>query len=346
MNSIFFKNPTLYTLNNKHLTKVTIMDWGATITDVKVYVPSTNSFRNIVLGTEHNNYQNQYAYFGATIGRFANRLKNAIFNDGNNIYKLNTPKGFKHCLHGGTEGFNRKQFKIVYKDYNNITLSLLSPDGDQGFQGNLQLFVRYSLNDDNELTISYEATSDKLTPINITNHSYWNLNTPDDCGLTADTQTILNHKLRVNSSKMLAIDSEGIPTSFVDITNTDFDFTSYQTISNILKKSSFTNTQGIDHPFVIEKNLNTPCAELLSDDDLVKLEVYSNYPSIQVYSGNCSQNQPSRNKNKKYQNHAGFAIEPEYYPNSANDPMLIKECPLLDNCSKFSKIIKYKIITK
>lgn len=340
----YSSNPKIFSLKNKNNTEVKIMDWGATILDIVVYIPSTDEFRSLVLGTSPENYSNQQCYMGSTIGRVANRIKNASFKLKGVEYKLDVPLGAKHCLHGGLKGFDKYRFTVLSQGTNNICFSILSPNGDQGFPGNVNLIVNYHLNDLDELTVNYAATSDEQTPLSITNHTYWNLDkkseTNSDCN-------IYKHKIRVNANNYVELNDQGFPNGKTpSVEDTIFDIRKEKILEDLIKAPVLKHNNGIDNAFVFHKTFDEANVVLKSSDDLVKLEVRTDYPSAQIYTANFFANQPSRLENKPYKDHAGIAIEPSYYPNHANERIFLRDNPLCSPDRPLRRFISYKIITQ
>lgn len=341
----YSSNPQIFELSNSNNTLVRIMDWGATILDVIVTLPSSGQQRNLVLGTLPDNYSNQLIYFGATIGRFANRIQNGQFKIDGTSYQITIPSWSKHALHGGINGFDKKRFTLVNKTKDSITLALVSPDGDQGFPGEVTLTVCYTLTDNNELQINYQATSTALTPINITNHSYWNLDgytdEPEKC-------TIRNHKLKINTDTYLPLDNEGIPLgTFAKVDNSIMDFRNAKPLTEVTKvPKELKTTKGLDHPYVFRNKANECKISVESCDGLVTLQMYTDYPAAHVYTANYLNEAPSRKPHRKYNDFGAIALEPEYYPNAINTQAFAKDCPVCGPKQDFKKFITFKIITK
>ena len=183
---------------------VQFMDWGATWLSCKV--PVNGEVREVLLGCKVEDYPHQTAYLGASVGRYANRIANAQFELGERTIQLVANQG-KHQLHGGKEGFDKRRWKVEECGQNFVRFSLVSPDGDQGFEGNVQVNVIYTLNDENSVKIEYEAESDKDTALNLTNHAYFNLENAEQ------GSDVRNHTLRLNADFYLPVDGEGIPNS-------------------------------------------------------------------------------------------------------------------------------------
>ena len=340
----YSQNPHLYTISNSLGTQATIMDWGATLVDVSVKIKKTNETRSLVINLNPSEYDKQYLYVGATIGRFANRIANGKFTINNKKYSITNRHNTKHVLHGGNDAFDQRRFKVIKQSKSEVTLYLKSPHLDQGFPGNLDFYVTYSIDEDNNFKISYKGKSDMVTPLNITSHAYWNLNSKN-CPIK--DISAFGHKIWVKANKYLPLDAEGIPTGeFKDVENSIFDLRKLTTITKELVNSNeLKPTHGFDHPFVID-DISKPFAYLESDDGLVSFLMSTNYPSAQVYFANFFAHTPSSKQGEEYSDYSSVAIEPEYYPDFVNNPKLSKDCPLLKPGEEFNKFINIKLIVK
>ena len=341
---IYSSNPTIFTLKNKKRTVIKIMDWGATILDVSVYIPSTNEQRSLILGTEPSKYNEQGAYMGATIGRVAGRIENAQFKLNRQTYRIPLFQNTKHSLHGGQMGFDKKRFTDLDYNQSSISLCLKSPHLDEGFPGNLNLIVNYKLTDNNEFIIEYYAKTDIETPINVTNHGYWNL---DKKTCSPSDYSIKEHKLRIESDRYLELSANSIPTgNFLNVENTIMDFNKPKILKNAVEYLAETFIQnGLDHCFILKDKHSVAPVELISSDDKVKLTVNSNYPSVQVYTSNFFNKEPSLVPNVTYSNYAAICIEPGYYPNAINTPLFTEKNPTLKPGEDFNKFIQFKFET-
>jgi len=311
------KQTHLFTLTNANGMEVCITNFGGRI--VSVMVPDkTGTMRDVVLGFDNiDDYQNVPSDFGATIGRYANRIGDAKFTlDGQEITLL--ANNGKHCLHGGPQGWQYKVFDAVQKDGQTLVLTLESPDGDMNFPGNVKAEVTFKLTNDNAIDIDYKATTDKKTVVNMTNHSYFNLN--GDA-----TKTTMNHLLYVNADSMTPIDNTVITTGeIVPVEGTPFDFRQPHAISEEIEKDNeqIKNGNGIDHNFVLNTagSMNQMAASLYCPETGIELEVYTNEPGIQVYTGNFLNGTVKGKGGVAYQRRTATCLETQKYPDSPNKP--------------------------
>lgn len=352
MSDIFPQNPKLFTLTNANGMQVTIMDWGATIHSILVPV-GEGKLREVIVGPkEPTDYHKQYCYMGATIGRYANRIDKGTFEANGKTYVVGCGKDV--VLHGGEVGFDKCRFHAITHTKNSVVFSHKSKDGDEGFPGNFNLDVIYKLDDDGSLNICYKASCDQECPACITNHSYFNLN--------GYHSKVLGHTAQFNSESILVIDSRAIPTGEVyDVTKrTDkvdnFNFTKEKKLANSVEDfvddENMKYTGGYDHAFIIKGTPNdqTPCATFkgeVVDGKQVKMEVFTDYPAFQFYSGNAiNQGTPdnaiARDDGKPYGIHDGFAIEPEFFPDAPHLKQFSKLNPMVTPDDPLVRFIVYK----
>lgn len=325
----------LYTLTNKNSDEVKISTYGATVTSWIVGDNKKNK-SNIVLGFDSlSGYLAKPPYFGATIGRYGNRIANAKFKIDTTTYQLSANDGKNH-LHGGNKGYD----KVIWDatpaadSSASLTLSYLSKDGEEGYPGNLKITVVYTLTDDNELLIDYTAETDKTTPVNLTHHSYFNL--------TGDVNnTILNHELQVNADRYTPVDAELIPTGELkDVKGTAFDFLQPHKIGERIAAVD----GGYDHNFVLTRKSNDmELVATLSDSSTGrKLEVYTTEPGLQFYSGNFLDGTIKSSDGKAIQKHTGLCLETQHFPDSPNQPAF--PSTLLKPGEKYHTVTRYKIL--
>ena len=306
---------TLYTLANKNGMSVSIMDYGATI--VKLVVPDRNGkLDDVVLGFDQfAPYLTVTSYFGATIGRYANRLAGGKFTVDKVTYEVPHPKG-PNSLHGGVRGFDKRMWKFepVESDVPAIRFSRLSPDGEEGFPGNCFVSVTFALTDDNRLRISYQATTDKTTVINLTNHSYFNL-------AGAGNGTILDHVLTLHANMYTPTDATRIPTGEIkDVTGTPWNFLAPTAMGLHLTEAGG-KPIGFDQNYVLQKGFFSNwalAAEVYEPKTGRTMEVYTDQPGIQFYTGNHLDGKLIGKERKAYQNHGAFCLETQHYPDSPN----------------------------
>lgn len=314
------KPAKVVTLKNNNGMSITIMDLGATWVSCQLQVDG--STREVLLGMmKLDEYINHSAYLGATIGRFANRINKGKFMLNNKVYQTSINND-GNTLHGGKEGFNTRRWTIAERSDNHTVFRLTSPDGDQGFPGNISIEVAYTLTECNQVCIEYSALCDQDCPINLTNHAYFNLDGSESGHL------ILNHKLQLQSEFYATTDKSLIPTGILNpVKNTSFDFTRLKTIgSQLLQGKDQQLANGYDHAFTFSPELcdgATPVATLISGDNKVTMTVLTEKPAIQLYTGNYLAQTPSRVN--IYKNYQGVALETQFLPDAPNQSAWPKE---------------------
>ena len=315
----------LITLQNRQGMRVQFMDWGATW--LSCQVPVGNELREVLLGCELEDYPKQNAFMGATIGRYANRIAQAKYIDdfnlpddsqhSDNIGEQNTrwlePNQGEHQLHGGPKGFDKVRWKIDDFGEDFVCFYHFSPDDDQGFPGNVAAFVTYKLGEDNSLTVSFEAENGQDTPLNLTNHAYFNLNN------AIKGNDVRQHFLQIDADYFLPVDSQGIPNApLKKVENTSFDFRQNKQISLDFLQQEQLLTNGYDHSFLINRPEKT-CAVLTAEDGSLSLKIATTQPAIQIYTGNYLQGNPRRDGNE-YADYSGIALETQALPDTPNHP--------------------------
>jgi len=303
----------IITLRNAAGTTATLMDWGATWLSLQLPLQDGKS-RELLLGCQHPaDYIVQHAYLGATLGRYANRIANATIEIDGKPHSL-VANQHGNQLHGGPEGFDKRRWQILTHSAQHISFQLTSADGDQGFPGELTAQVDYRLTDDNRLEIRYRATVDKLCPVNLSNHAYFNL---DGEGSDARQQT-----LELLADQFLPVDSDGIPQDeLADVDNSGMDFRIAKTLAkDLLQDSDQQRVKGYDHAYLLRHschNEENPAAHLWSADGLVKMSVFTSAPALQLYSGNFLSGAINRSGGQ-YSNYSGVALESQFLPDSPN----------------------------
>jgi len=306
----------LYTLSNANGMKVKIITYGATISDVEV--PDRNGkIENITLFRDSlEDYMKEGSpFFGATVGRYGNRIAKGKFTLDGKEYTLpinNAP----NSLHGGTKGFDKVVWKaepVQTDDSVGVKFTYVSPDGDQGYPGTLTAQVIYSINDKNELDMDYTATTDKPTVVNLTNHCYWNL-------AGAGAGDILDTELMLNADGYLPVDDGLIPLGEVKpVRGTPMDFTKTMTIGSRIEQVG-SNPTGYDHCYVLNKpdaDILTLVAKAVDPKSGRVMEVYTTEPAVQFYTGNFLDGSISAG-GKSYPKNAAFCLEAQHYPDSPN----------------------------
>lgn len=305
---------TLYTIANEKAS-VSICDFGAKV--VSFLVPDRyGNTTDIVLGyNDASGYDNDRGtYFGATIGRFGNRIKNARFSLNGVEYTLPINNAGKHCLHGGKEGFSYRMYEMEYGD-NWVSGSILSPDMEEGFPGNMKFTVKYTLTDAS-LEIEYFAESDKDTLACFTNHSYFNLN-----GATSG-KNILNHTLQIDADAYCVVDSNAMVTGLIrPVQNTVFDFTSPALLKDRLLSGDsdlIPTNDGIDNFFVCKNSRDevTYNSSVCCDDNGIRLDCYTSELGVQIYTSAFIDT--FGKGGTKYDKYAAICLETQGYPDAPN----------------------------
>lgn len=308
----------LYTLKNKSGMEVCITNFGGRI--VSIMVPDKDGkMQDVVLGFDNiDDYIRIPSDFGASIGRYANRIAQGRFVLDNDTIQL-PQNNFGHCLHGGPQGWQYQVYDANLIDNTTLELTRLSPDGDENFPGNVTAKVTFKLSDDNALDIKYSATTDKKTIINMTNHSYFNLSGDP-------SQPATDHILYVNADNYTPVDSTFMTTGeIIPVKDTPMDFITPKAIGQDITKYDFVqlkNGNGYDHNWVLNTNgdITKPAARLTSPQSGITLEVYTNELGIQVYTGNFLDGSIQGKKGITYNQRASVCLETQHYPDSPNKP--------------------------
>ena len=305
---------TLFTCTNKNGLILKMINYGAIVTEL--YAPDRDGkLANINLGFESlDGYLERHPYFGSTVGRYCNRIAGGKFTLDGEEYTLATNNDANH-LHGGEIGFDKviwaaNQFKS--DDEVGVNFTYKSIDGEEGYPGNLDLAVSYTLTNDNELKVAFSATTDKDTPVNLTNHNYWNL-------AGAGSGTILEHDIMIAADKYLPVDDTLIPTGELgDVDETPLDFREAKPIGKDLKLIK-AEPQGYDHCFVVRQGDGEMwLAARVKDPKTGRvMEIHTTQPGIQFYTGNFLDGSEGSGGFKQ---HEGFCLETQHYPDSPNQP--------------------------
>lgn len=330
------KQVSLYTLTNKNGAQVKITNYGGTVTSW-VAPDKSNKASSIVIGFDSlQTYLRKPPYFGALIGRYGNRIGKAQFALEGKTYTLAANDGKNH-LHGGNKGFDKVVWDVASSPENEpvLTLTYLSKDGEEGYPGNLKVTVKYTLTDDNELLIEYDAETDKATPVNLTNHSYFNL--------TGDvSNTILDHSLWIDADRYTPVDNGLIPTGELKpVKGTPFDFTSAHKIGERIDSVP----GGYDHNFVLNRKGNDLQLVASLSDSISgrKLEVYTTEPGLQFYSGNFLDGTFTAPYGKPINKHTALCLETQHFPDSPNKPGF--PTTIVKPGEKYHTVTKYKLTT-
>ncbi len=311
---------TEYTLTNANGMSVSVINYGGIIT--RIMAPDKDgNMADVVLGFDSlAGYAGDNPYFGALIGRYGNRIAEGKFTLNGEEYTLPTNNG-PNSLHGGDQGFNRKvwQLEPLEEDARvGVRLTGTSPDGEMGYPGTLDVTVDYWLDNDNQLTLDYKATTDKATPVNLTNHTYFNLS-------GAGNGTILDHVLTIDAEQYTPVDKGLIPTGeLTDVDGTPFDFT---TATPIGERVNEENTQlslggGYDHNYVLEESgpgLHH-AATVYDPASGRTLNVETTEPGVQFYSGNFLDGSLTGKGGQSVDYRSGFCLETQHFPDTPNQP--------------------------
>jgi aldose 1-epimerase len=327
------KEVFLYTLRNAHGAELKISNYGGTIVSWKL--PDKNdALANIVVGFDKlENYFQKPPYFGALIGRYANRIGGAKFLIGGKSYQLNANDG-NNSLHGGLKGFDKVVWDatITPDSTPKLQLSYNSRDGEEGYPGNLQVKVSYQLTANDELVIRYSAQTDQATPVNLTNHSYFNLGGDIN-------KTILDHNLWINAGYYTPVDSSLIPTGEIkSVSGTPFDFTKTKKIGKDIDQVK----GGYDHNFVLDnKDSSLRLAAVLSDSSSGRrLEVFTTEPGLQFYTGNFLDGKFINSDGKPIKGRTALCLETQHFPDSPNKPNFPNT--ILNPGNQFYSVTVYK----
>ena len=300
------KEVRLVNINNKGKLKAAISNFGARLVSL-VYDEV-----NVIVSFDklEDYFLPPVFYHGATIGRYGNRIKNGEFKLNGMIYTLPVNNGPNH-LHGGPKGFHYQVWEIVEQKENCVTLHYLSKDGEEGYPGNLDVFVSFTITEDDALEISYKATADSATPVNLTNHAYFNLN--------GDGGSALKHQLQINADRYTPVDETLIPVSIESIEDTAFDFRLLKEIGRDInnKEEQIRIGGGYDHNFVLNKNEGSElsfAAKAIGDKTGIVMETFTEEPGVQLFSGNF----PEDVLPNSYR--TSFCLETQHFPNSPNEP--------------------------
>ena len=317
----------LISFQNKNNYSIEFYNYGGYIKSIKIpHNENKNTYEDVILGYKNfRGFVNDKSYMNCIVGRVANRISNSSFILNKKEYKISSNIS-PHHLHGGKKGFNKKIWKIDFlkktKKELSCKLNYLSKDKEEGFPGNLNCSTTYILNDENEFSILFNATTDQDTLVNFTNHNYWNFH-----GHGKNYNNIYNHFIKINAKNYCTTDKDLIPTGTMEkVKKTKFDFTNFKIIDkNILYKN------GIDNNYCINdiKSDFREVAQAYSDFTKMGVIIYSNQPGLQLYTGSMMEDFYDGKTHKKYGKSYGFCLEPQMYPNSINiknfkNPILYK----------------------
>lgn len=334
----------LYTMENKNGMKVSVTDFGANV--IEIIVPDRNgNLADINLGYDNvNGYEQNSPGYGSFLGRVANRIAGAEFKVNEKSYKVAENDG-PNCLHSGPKSYNKYMYETeLFEEEGSVSVefSRLSPDMEQGFPGNMDLSVTYTLTDNNELVIEYFAASDKDTVLNFTNHSYFNLK-------GEGSGTVLDHKVWINADKITATDENLIPTGeYMDVAGTPMDFRTMKEIGRDIEKDYKLLKEGCgyDHNYVLNHTKEggvEKAAELYEESTGRCMEVFTDLPGMQFYSANHISGTEAGKGGKIYQKRDAICFETQFFPNTANIPSFPGGRLKAEECFESSTIYKFSV---
>ncbi len=323
-----------YTITNSKGNYVKLISYGATI--VEIVVPDRNGVkRDVCLGYDTlEEYVKNDGYLGAFIGRVGNRTNKGEFTIDGITYHVDKNEKDRCNLHGGYHGFDSKVLtaKVVSED--SVSFTVVSPDGECGFPGEMTATVTYTFDEEDCLTLSYEAVADKKTPINLTNHAYFDLSGGEE-------KDMLNQVLQINADFITAVDAACIPTGeFMDVTDTPFDFRRAKRIGAEIndEHEQIKMGQGYDHNFVLRQG-EAYGAKAWCETTGIEMTMITDLPGVQFYAGNFI-GEVMGKKGKMHCKRKGFCLETQYYPDSLNQPAF--ESPVKEAFEKFESVTKYQ----
>ena len=315
--SVDGKPTALYVLENSRGMEVCLCNFGARV--VSIVVPDRKGRpTDVTLGFDNlDDYRNVNCNFGATIGRYANRIARARFELDGQTVLLSANSG-PNCLHGGVRGWQARVFDAEQTSDSAVRFTYLSPDGEEGFPGSVEIRVDYRLTDDNALRISYAATSDRPTVVNPTNHTFFNLSGDP-------SQTVLGHRLYVDADRFIPVDSLLVPVGEIaSVDGTPMDFRTPGLISEKWDTLSpqIALAHGYDHTWVLNGRTNpdSPAATLCSPESGIRLEVFTDAPGIQIFTANAFNGTFEGRRAIAYRNRPAVCLETQYFPDSPNRP--------------------------
>lgn len=300
--------PLIYRLFNAHGDALELLDFGARIRSLTLAMP--DGPRNVVLGYPRlEDYLADAYYIGATVGRYANRIGGARFSIDGHEYRLTANEGANH-LHGGSEGFDKRFWEIAESDASSVTYRLESPDGDQGYPGNVRVETRFELRDTRELAVRFRAVTDAASHVSLTQHAYFNL---DGTNAGRSASTMLDHGVRIASGRFTPTDAEQIPTGRIEsVTGTALDLRSRKRIGDLVasRDPRVRKQRGADFNYALDDR--NAAAELTSGRGDLRMSLSTSCPGIQLYTG--------QHLAAPFERYAGLCLEAQYFPNSPNEP--------------------------
>jgi len=321
--------PQIFELDDGAGLRVALMDIGATWLSCRLHLPD-GSEREVLLGhARPQHHLHQGGYLGGLIGRYANRIAGARYRlDG--IERQLVPNEGRHQLHGGPDGFHRRRWQVLEATPRELRLRLVSPDGDQGFPGELTVEATYAIVAPGELSLSWRANCTAACPVNLTSHAYFNLD--------GDARGIAGHTLQIQADEVLPVDAELIPTgSLLPVAGTDFDFRQP-------RRAIKDGGRVYDHCWRLAETAH-PVATLTSADSRVMMQLFTSLPGVQHYSGQHLTEARGRD-DQPFATCAGIALEPQFFPDSPNRPEWPQPSCVLRPGATMSHQIRWRFIVR
>lgn len=315
MKTNFGKNSELYTLENKNGMKIAVSDFGATL--VKILVADKDGkVRDVVLGYDDaEGYDKGDKFFGAIVGRIANRIGGASFELNGKRYDL-VKNDNDNNLHSGLDFYNKRVWEVKEADDCHVTFALESPHMDQGYPGNFKIEVTYTLTDDNEIKIHYHGTTDQDTIVNMTNHSYFNLN-------GEESGSVLSQKVWLDADAFTRADNFSIPTGeILPVEGTPMDFREEKTLGRDIDQDyeALNFGHGYDHNWVLNGTGYRKVGTLTSDESGIKMEIFTDRPGVQIYTGNFIEDAVGKGGHV-YADRSAVCFETQLFPDAVNKEM-------------------------
>lgn len=303
-----------YSIENANGMVLELIDYGATIQGIKIPTAS-GEVVDVAMGFDTLEGHVKYSdYEGVTVGRYANRIHNAQFTINGNKYTVEANEKGKTCLHGGGE-FSKALWEAVADTDNSIVMSYTSPNGACGFPGAMKTKVRFTLNDDNEICINYTAICSADTPVNLTNHTYFNLKGRAD-------KNVLSTELKIDADSFTPTDEDSIPTGEIrSVKGTAFDFSESKPIGKVIDENDeqLIMCKGYDHNFCLNDNAGAVITAYEKETGIT-MNVYTDMPGVQLYTGNFLDGTIIGKCGIPLYKHAGFCLETQFYPDTPNQP--------------------------
>ncbi len=329
---------TLYTLRNKGGMEIAVTDYGAALVKVLV-LDKDGKVQDVVLGYDDaEGYEKGGVYFGATVGRVANRIGGSSFELNGSVYEL-TDNDNGNSLHGGRDYYNKRMWQAEKPDDQKVTFFLESPDGDQGYPGNTKISVAYELTDDNELKIRYHGVSDADTLMNFTNHSYFNLS-------GHASGPVHEQEVFIAADAFTRADAQSIPTGeIVPVEGTPMDFREYKAIGKEIEANyeALILGQGYDHNWVLKGTGMRTVAGMRSKETGIVMEVLTDLPGMQFYTGNFLINEQGK-EGSEYRRRHGACFETQYFPDAVHKEHF--EGPVVKAGVSYDTVTAYRFCTE